>query len=492
MPPLQPKVKRTAHCGQFLCVLWLVAQFSARGDVILHWNELMLNAIRSQNSGPTLSSRNLAILHCAVYDAVNAIEKKAQPYSFLGEAEPGLNSEIAAVAAAHRVMLELYPSMEASAESLYENYMSFAPATAETTNSINFGVRVARELLQARVADGSATEVPYIPRTEPGAWRRTPPFFRPPLDPQWRYVDLFALPDTEPFVAPGPPEMGSAKWVADYNQVKELGARSSAVRTAEQSQIATFWSDFSYTAMPPGHWHELAGGIAVDRANSLFENARLFALISMAQADGAIVCWETKFRYNFWRPVTAIQRGDEDGNPLTLADTNWNSFLNSPPFPDYTSGHSTFSKASATILHRFYGTDAISFTARSDSLPGVTRSFTSLAACADEVGMSRIYGGIHYLSANEDGKACGKKIADQIFANQLQLNEDLPAIAPDTRSWDGMQGFRVHGHVSRTCVVERSADLQLWTPALTNTAVLGGFPLATPGGEAGFYRVREY
>jgi hypothetical protein len=430
-----------------------------------------------------------------MYDAVNSVQRTSQPYRFLGTPPAGADPEIAAVAAAHRVMHELYPSTSASADALYENYMSFTPATPATTNSANFGTEVARQLLQARIADGSATEVPYIPSNEPGAWRRTPPFFRPPVDPQWRYVDLFGLQDTEPFVCPGPPDMASDAWARDYNQVKELGARNSTVRTAEQTTIATFWSDFSYTAMPPGHWHEVASGIANSFNNTLAENARLFALIAIAQADSAIVCWEIKFRYNFWRPITAIQRGDEDGNPNTIPDTNWVSFLNAPPFPDYTSGHSAFSKASATILAYFYGTDAISFSARSDSLPGVVRNFTSLSICADEVGMSRIYGGIHYLSANTDAKACGKKIADQVFANQLQLNENLPSIALDAKSWGGPPGLRAHGHVSRTCVVDRSPDLISWTPVMTNAAVLGGFPVTAEAmgvGSANFFRVREF
>jgi hypothetical protein len=164
-----------------------------------------------------------------------------------------------------------------------------------------------------------------------------------------------------------------ADYAAAYNEVKALGSKTSTIRTAEQSQIAVFWSDFSYTATPPGHWHEIAATIARDRGLALAETARLFALISVAQADSAIVCWETKYRYNLWRPITAIRRGSEDGDDATEADPVWTHFLNSPPFPAYTSGHSTFSKSSAVVLTRFLGTDAVNFSARSDSLPGVCR-----------------------------------------------------------------------------------------------------------------------
>ena len=180
--------------------------------------------------------------------------------------------------------------------------------------------------------------------------------------------------------------------------------------------------------MPPGHWHEIAEVIAASRTNTLTDNALMFALLSLAQADAAIVCWEAKYRYNFWRPVTAIQNAAA-GNPATVADTNWFHFLNAPSFPEYTSGHSTFSKASATVLAAFYGTDAISFTVGCDSLPGVYRSFTSLSACADEVGMSRIYGGIHFMSANVDGKACGASVANYILGHFLLPNSNRPQLA---------------------------------------------------------------
>ena len=187
--------------------------------------------------------------------------------------------------------------------------------------------------------------------------------------------------------------MDSEEYALALEEVRTLGGKGSSVRTQEQSLIATFWSDLSYTAMPPGHWHEIAATVARDRNTSIPETARLFAWLGMSQADGAILCWEAKFRWNLWRPVTAIRRADEDGNALTEAEPGWDHYLNSPPFPAYTSGHSTFSKASAQVLTHFYGTDAITFTAVSDSLPGIFRTYHSFSACADEVGMSRIYSG---------------------------------------------------------------------------------------------------
>jgi hypothetical protein len=293
------------------------------------------------------------------------------------------------------------------------------------------------------------------------------------MTPHWRFVDTFCLPDIEAYIPGPPPPLHSPEYAIALNEVKEIGCVGSTNRTAEQSEIAVFWSDFSYTAMPPGHWHEIAATIAASRTNTLEQNARLFALISLAQADAAIVCWETKYRYNLWRPITAIQRADEDGNAATVPDVSWNHFLNAPPFPAYTSGHSTFSKASAQVLTHFYETDAISFTAYSDSLPSVTRSFTSLAACADEVGMSRIYGGIHFQFDNVAGKACGKLVGDYVSANFLISNDKLPFVRLEGVS-AGTSRIRMQGHIGATIVLETSTNLNAWLPVSTNIVVLGG------------------
>jgi hypothetical protein len=277
------------------------------------------------------------------------------------------------------------------------------------------------------------------------------------------------------------------------NEVKAIGGKISALRTEKQSQIAAFWSDFSYTAMPPGHWHEIAATIVRERNTPLPDTARLFALLGTSQADGAIVCWEAKYRWNLWRPVTAIRRAAEDNNPLTDADQAWDHYLNSPPFPAYTSGHSTFSKASAQILTHFFGTDAITFTAQSDSLPGVFWTYNSLAACADEVGMSRIYGGIHFPFDNSEGKRTGGMIADYVSANFLLRNDQLPLLRFEGVT-SGVPQLRVHGHIGQRVVVEGSDDLTIWSPISSEVAIIGGFVLkdaAPTARRARFYRARE-
>lgn len=458
-----------SYLAGIVAALWMPV---SQANVVLDWNAVMMAGVRVDNTGPTLSTRNLAILHLAIYDAVNTLERTHQPYLFQPEVTEVTSTEAAVVGAGYEVLKVLYPSLRARADDAFESWWATAPNTPATDHGLALGRRIAEGMLAARASDGSATDVPYIPSAEPGQWRRTPPFFRPPVTPQWRYVTPFAVPDIDPFVPLPPPALDSAKYAIALNEVKTLGRKTSTVRTAEQTQIAIFWSDFSYTAMPPGHWHEIAASIVQSQGTGLADTARLMALLSLAQADAAIVCWEAKYRFNLWRPVTAIQRAAEDGNDATEADPTWDHLLGAPPFPSYTSGHSSFSKASAEILADFYGTDALTFTAASDSLPGVFRTFQSLSACADEIGLSRIYGGIHFSFDNVAGKASGRRIAQHVAANYLLPNDQLPLVRIE-RLWD-QPSVRLHGHPGAQLILESSADFAHWRPLITNTAVMGG------------------
>ena len=466
---------------------------SLRADVVLDWNSLLLDAIRVETTGPTLSTRNLAILSVATYEAINSILRTHQPYYAYLDAPADASPEAAVIAAGREVMLALYPTFSARTEDLYQTGLAALPPTPATTNGLAVGLAAAQLILNLRSSDGSQTDVTYLPSNAPGQWQRTPPFFRPPLTPQWRYVTPFCLPTIEPFLPPPPPELASAEYAAALNEVKLIGSKTSTTRTAEQSQIAVFWSDFSYTAMPPGHWHEITASIVRTRGTPLADTARLLALLALAQADAAIVCWEAKFRWNLWRPLTAIRRADEDGNPLTAAESAWDHYLNAPPFPAYTSGHSTFSKASARVLAQFYGTDDLSFTVRSDSLPGVFRSFTNLTDCVDEIGMSRIYGGIHFQFDNREGKRTGGRIGDYVSANFLLPNTTLPLLRLESFT-NGIPQLRLHGLFGRNVILENSTDLKSWSSIFTNSSVLGGLLLTdptAPGQSPRFYRIRQ-
>jgi len=233
-------------------------------------------------------------------------------------------------------------------------------------------------------------------------------------DPQWGSVTPFALTTGDEFRAPPPPALDSAAYAAALNQVQSLGAVNSSTRTADQTQQAHFWNDGGGSYTPPGHWVLIAQQVAKAEGQSLSANARLMAELCVALADAAVACWDTKYTYDLWRPVTAIQNADQDGNAATTADSAWQPLLITPPHPSYVSGHSTFSAAAAAILADTFG-DATAFTTTSPTLPNVTRSFTSFSQAADEAGLSRIYGGIHTSLDNDAGKALGGQVAQAVL-----------------------------------------------------------------------------
>jgi membrane-associated phospholipid phosphatase len=365
------------------------------------WNSAFIAALRAETTPPSLAARNLAILHSAMYDA--------------GKSTRGQDAEefVASVAAVHRVAVSLYPSRRATFDELLQSQSASVEKNAAVLAALALGEQAAATILKERSNDGSSTTVPYIPSTEPGKWRRTAPYFRPPESPHWALVKPFALESPSQFRPAGPPPLSSTDWVNDFNLTKQLGGKNSAARTPDQTQAARFWSDFSYTSTPPGHWNEIAAVVARQRHLSLMETARLFALLNVALADAGIACWDAKYAYNSWRPVTAIRAAEADGHPETLPDPVWEPLLHTPAHPEYPSGHSTFSGAAAAILIHFFGTDNIAFEIGSDALPGVTRSFQSFSQAAEEIGLSRIHGGIHFPSADRDGRKLGAAIAGQ-------------------------------------------------------------------------------
>jgi hypothetical protein len=391
----------------------------ANADVVTDWNNSALDAIRADKTPPPKASRSLAILHAAIYDAVNGIRRTHEPYLVTGLVPASASIEAAANAAAHLALVTLYPGHQAAFDADYAAALASIADSPQKASGIAWGASVATAILANRAADGATTTVPPPSGSGPGVWVPTPAAYAPYLLPQWAFLTPFCMTSSAQFRPSGPPALASAKYAADVNEVKALGAAVGSTRTADQSEIALFWADGGGTETPPGHWNSIAQGIAADRGNTLEDNARLFALLNMAMADAAICAWDAKYSFSFWRPVTAIRNADLDGNPATDPDPTWSSFIVTPPFPDYVSGHSTFSGAAATVLASFYGTDNIGFTTGSDFLPGTYRSFTRFSAAAEEAADSRLYGGIHFRSANEDGLHGGLAIGQLVMENFL-------------------------------------------------------------------------
>lgn len=369
---------------------------------MLEWNRAVVAALKGDTSSPLLVARSLAILHLSIRDAVDQAGTERM--------------EVAAISAGFFSAKALFPSHEADFERLRVKQIAKLNNPSQLHQAFADAKTIAQHVLNTRANDGSATHVSYVPRTEPGQWRRTPPTFRPPELPQWATkVKPFAMARPDQFRPAGPPALVSAQWGDAFNEIKTIGAKDSSTRTAEQTTIARFWSDFSATETPPGHWNSIACTLASARKLSLVESARLFAMLNIALTDAGIACWDAKYHYNFWRPATAIIRADEDKNPETAPRSDWQTLLNTPPHPEYPSGHSTFSGAAVAVLSAAFETDKINFTVRSDALPGVERRFTSLRACAKECGDSRVYGGIHYRFSCQDGLRLGTRIGEWIL-----------------------------------------------------------------------------
>jgi hypothetical protein len=399
--------------------LLLLTPAAARADVVTDWNSSALTAIQTARTAPPPASRNLAILHVAIYDAVNGIRGTHDPY-IVQEKAPGVASVEASVsAAARRVLVSLYPGQADSFNALYDELIAGIPGGRPLTAGIEWGEAVADAILSWRAVDHSSEVVPYTPGSGAGFWVPTAPAFAASLFPQWPLVMPFAMESPAQFRPPAPPALDSQEWADEYNVTKELGSATSATRTLQQTEIARFWADGAGTVTPPGHWNVIAQDVSAQQGLTLEQNARVFALLNIAEADAAILSWDCKYTFHFWRPITAIRNGDLDPREDTVKEAEWTPLLATPPFPEYTSGHSTFSAAGAAVLAAFFGTDDVAFTTFSEDLPGVSRSFSSFSEAALEAGMSRIYGGIHFLSANRAGLASGGQLGAFVAAKFL-------------------------------------------------------------------------
>ncbi|MFM9264055.1 phosphatase PAP2 family protein [Tychonema sp. BBK16] len=414
--------------GEYLAVLQGVNSSSINssnftthlsGNVVTDWNGVMLNAVRTASTAPPLASRNMAMVHAAVYDSVNSISKKYSPYKVSIDAPAGASAEAATAASAHRVLLNLYPAQAVKFNEAYASSLAKIPDGKAKDDGIAIGQKVADQIISLRSTDGITKVVQYTPKTEPGSWNPTPPAFAPGLAPQWPEVTPFAMTSGSQFRPSGPPALDSAKYAEEVNEVKEIGKIDSLTRTQDQAAIAKFWANGAGTFTPPGHWNQIAEEASSLTGQSLEDSARLFAMLNFALADAAIVSWDAKYKYDLWRPVTAIRQADKDNNPNTTIDSGWTPFITTPPFSEYTSGHSTFSGAADPIMSSVFGAD-YGFADKGDKTINTLRTFDNFAQAADESGMSRIFGGIHFMSANVDGLSSGRNVGNYVVQNFLK------------------------------------------------------------------------
>lgn len=412
------KVKQIFAAVALLC-LFGSAPLSA--DVIIDWNNVMYDSVRTNSMSPLPATRISAAMNTAMYDAVNSIAQTHRPYHVDMTAAAGTSREAAAAQAAHRVLSGMVPANQAAFDAALASSLASVPDGPEKTAGITLGDTVGAAILALRANDGASAVAPYTPGSQPGQWRPTPPANAAAAAPQWANVTPWAMTSPSQFRHPiGPPAVDSTEYTAAFNQVKEIGSATSATRTQDQSNIAQFWAGPAGTATPPGHWNKIAQTVAHSQGNTLEENARLFALLGIAQADALISSWDNKYHYNHWRPVTAIREAATDGNPDTVADPNWTSFITTPNHPSYSAAHGTLSGASGALLADFFGTDNITFTSSTEGFVVPDRTYTSFSQASTEASNSRLYGGIHWSFDNADGLAAGQALGHYAFAAQLR------------------------------------------------------------------------
>jgi hypothetical protein len=402
--------------------------------MVIRWNDVTIDVLRADRTlpGPTWSSRTFAMVQAAVFDAVNGIDGSYEPYLVTTRAPRGASMDAAVAMAAHDVLVAIYPDQRRMlAQKLTQSLLRIHDGPLSELVGAAYGRRVAKAVLLNRADDGSNDTPIYTPDGQPGHWESDP--MNPgqtALAPGWGDVAPFVMNSGDQFLPPPPPDMTSAAYTAAFNEVKSLGDLHSTTRTAEQTQIGHFWGyDRPGMGTPPALYNQIIQVVADQEHNAEVRNARLFFLANLAQADAGIAAWDCKYVDNFWRPVSAIRRADEDGNPDTIADPNWQPLGApgdgvipnfTPPFPAYVSGHATFGAAVFQVLSKFYGTDQYNFTITSDELPGVSRSFTSFSQAAAENGRSRIYLGIHWNFDDIQGEALGRSVGDWVFQNAGQ------------------------------------------------------------------------
>ena len=387
---------------------------------VVEWNRNLLIIVRTPGVQPATihPTRSFAIMHAAIYDAVNSIDRTHRPYLVhLSDAPRDASQEAAAAAAAHRVLVALYATLKNTLDTELQQSLAQIPDGERKTQGIVVGETVADQILALRSNDGSdAQPIPYVFGNAPGDYQSTPPNFPPqPQFTHWSRVTPFAIERADQFRPGSPPALTSDEYSDAFNQIKSLGIANSTTATADEALTGRFWN-----GAIQNYWNEISQTASVAHDLTTAANARLFALLNLSFADGVIAFYDAKYTYNFWRPVTAIRAADTDTNPDTMADANWLPEVgNTTPDPSYPGAHAVISAAGATVLRSFLEEDQFDFKVTSEVLPGVERSFQSFSAAAEEATLSRIFAGVHFRSDLIAGGALGSAVAQFVVDNFL-------------------------------------------------------------------------
>jgi hypothetical protein len=425
-------VKSYARCGLLVAAAALLALAPAAGaqstgNAVTDWNAIAASAAAGQP--PHVQPLSLAMVQGAVYDAVNAIDGGHRPYIAAPAADPSDSKPAAAATAAYRTLVGIFPTQQATLQPLYAASLAGVPGGPAKAGGVEVGEASAATMLATRANDGRGGPFTFVFGTTPGVWRPTPPNFGLDPAPWVGNVRPFLVPSVEMLRTDGPNALTSAAYADDLNEVKRLGSLTSTSRTADQTQAAIFWQDSG-----PAIWNRVFRALAANRGLDIVDSARMLAMTNLAAADGSIGCWNDKYHWSFWRPITAIREAAADGNPATTPDPTWLPLFNpsvpvsgpalvTPGFPDHPSGHTCISGATVHVLQAFFGTDKVPFTATSNKCspaPCPPRSFDRFSGALKEIIDARVWSGIHFRTADVQGAVLGKKVAHQLRKHYFQ------------------------------------------------------------------------
>ncbi len=408
---------------RFLATAFAMIVFASTGlqaqNAVIDWNNIASTTIVTNvKQSSALSGVWFAYVHLAVYDAVNAIDHRHHPYLFSTDGPDGASKDAAAVAAAHRVLVNYFPAQQASLDAQFASSLaaiSDTPANIAAGTSV--GEQAAQALIAARFHDGLLASVTYVPPVGPGFYQRTPPAFAPPIAPWLGQMVPFTMTSaTQFFPDEGPDALNSEVWIDDYNQVKTLGALNSTVRTPQQTEIGLFWTEHT------GQQYARAfRNLATLKSLDTSDTARLLAMLWSGYADSVIGCWNAKYSFSFWRPVTAIRAGG--GNPQLAGDPTWTPLGATPAHPEYPAAHGCVTGAVSTILAGYFGTQKVQFSV--DSLvTHTTHTYDSTNDLMEEVEAARIYAGFHYHHSVVEGRELGRKVAHQLMKEFFRPSQE--------------------------------------------------------------------
>jgi hypothetical protein len=389
------------------CAALLVPAVSARADTVTEWNLNATNAlIVSAAQPPQVSVPHLAMVHGAVYDAVNAIDGGHEPYLISSHsARPSDSKQAAAASAAYRVLAHLVPAQQGTLDALYAGSLAGVSDGEPKTGGIAVGEEAAAAMIAARANDGRFGAFRFAVGSQPGVWRPVPPAFANDPNAWLKDVRPFLIEDPSQLRSKGPLALTSRRYAREFDEVKSLGSLTSTERTADQTHAARYWAE-----NPPATWSRIFRTLSAQEGLTLVENARLYAMLYMTATDALIGVWDDKAHWSFWRPITAIREAGGDANPRTQPQDGWTPLIANPPYPEHPSGHTGLSGSIVKTLQQFFGTDEVGWTDTNNA--GLTRSFSTPSQAIDEIVDARVWSGIHFRTADVQGQRIGRHVAN--------------------------------------------------------------------------------